>query len=114
MLQTTIGSSYTHSVQDEYVIYAHYHTGRGVSAKWKRITAGCDAQEMKRIGHDLFRSQAYDKIEIQKKYYDKKSGCQKVSTFCTFEEKKKIDYFILSSVSLLSFASLGLLYLSKL
>lgn len=112
MLQTLSSSSFYQSQNAQYVIYAYLQDDdEKKQESWKRIQTGSDPIKMKEIASDLFQSQDYKKIEIQKKYFDKRDGSQRVKTYCIFENKRQTDYFILFSVLLLSVASAGLFYL---
>tara|TARA_B100000508_G_C11353314_1_gene225093 strand:+ start:27 stop:362 length:336 start_codon:yes stop_codon:yes gene_type:complete len=92
----------------EYTVYAYNASGNN---RWKRLMSGADIGSVMKQAEQLFQSKKYNKIEIQKKYFDKKKGCITAAPFRVFETKSKDNYMIMASILLLALTSIGLFYL---
>lgn len=97
----------------EYRIYAYhnYDSAQIGQNHWSLLNSGGNQEEILQKAEKLYQTQQYQKIEVQKKAFSDKKGKYVVSTYRTFSEKKKNNYFMLLAITLLAFASVGSFYL---
>jgi hypothetical protein len=102
------------SHQTEYTLYAYNYGNEKVlseHSQWTKLMSSHDAVQITLQAKNLFKSKKYQKIEIKKKYFDKKKGRVQAATFKIFEDRQDGNYFIFVSMLLLGFAFAGLFYL---
>lgn len=103
----------TVSYQTEYILYAYDHGKPDARSpeRWKKLLTSYDVTEAVEQARHLFDSQKYRKIEIQKKYFDRKEGRLKAATLRTYGTNKALNLYVFWSITLLAVASAGLFYL---
>lgn len=99
----------------EYVIYAYdqFHDEKLGQNHWQRVLSSEDIQQTLFEAERLFMSEKYQKIEIQKKTLDKKTGKFKASVYKVMDHNKpRNNLLTLTLVLLLPILSVGAFYLN--
>lgn len=95
----------------EYVVYAYNFVKPLEQERWTRIMSSDDVNHVTSRAQDLFQSEQYKRIEIQKKFFDPRQNKRKAHTVKTFEKKASDNYLMLLTVLLMGFTSVGFFYL---
>jgi hypothetical protein len=109
MLNTVSSSP---SSQTEYVIYAYDFVEPSEQDRWTRVMSSGDVESVVSHAENLFQSQRYKRIEIQKKFFDERKNTRKAMTVKTYEKKAFDNYLMLLTVLLMALTSLGFFYLN--
>ncbi len=97
----------------EYTIYAYDHADDDVNHnRWTKLDTSTDPQNIHSKAENLYASQEYKKIEIQKKYFDARLNRKRAQVVRTFEERNNENYFMLATILLMAATSLGFFYLT--
>lgn len=104
-------------VPAEYTIYAYnkYCEHKIGHNKWQCVSSGKDASKALEEAEVLFNSSKFQKIEIKKKFFDKKMDRYAVSTFKVLSSKpKKPSIFITMGILIFTVLFGGLFILELL
>jgi len=103
----------TTTAPSKYMIYAYpsYDSTCIGQNRWSLLNSGHDQEEILQKAENMYQTQQYQKIEVQKKTFNNKKGKYVISTHRIFTEKSKNNYLMLATIFLLAFASVGLFYL---
>ncbi len=74
--------------QPEYMMYVYDEFIKGTIGvnKWEFIMCSRSGSYIKKKAKDLFNSNAYQKIEVQKKIFDERTKEYFISTLCVLEK----------------------------
>lgn len=100
----------------EYTIYAYnkYCENTIGHNQWQCLSSSDNATKAIEDARILFDSSKFQKIEIKKKFFDKKKDRYAVSTFKVFDNKPKTKMLIIATAILLTALALGLFFLEVL
>ncbi len=91
MLQTT-------QEKAEYVLYAYDFNDSNEQERWERIMSSDDADHITSRAENLFQTDRYKKIEIQKKFFDRRKNQRQAQTVKIFEKKAPDNYLMLLGI----------------
>ncbi len=102
-----------HNIPAEYTIYAYdkYRENMIGHNKWQCISTGQDPSKVLEQAEQLFDSEQFQKIEVKKKFFDKKKKRHFVSTFHVLDHRPQKDFLLLVGLTVIIFSFVSLLFL---
>lgn len=107
----------TGRIPPEYTVYAYdkYRPDMIGYNKWQYLLSSKNPSEVLEKAEKLFESDKFQKIEIKKKFFDKKMGRYVVSTFRVFDRKSnKTKFYITVAIFIIAALLSGLFVLEVL
>ena len=105
------------NIPPEYTIYAYnkYCEHKIGHNKWQCLSSGKDACKVLQEAEIFFNSSKFQKVEVKKKFFDKKNDRYAISTFKVFSNKsKKPSILIMAGILIFTVLSCGAFVLTLL